>query len=298
MREHISYKTIANQIRMARSQEEGCFCLVEGSDDSKLYKRFLDKKKCHIVIAYGRENAEKALRELESDVGLHILAVIDADFDHLEGRPPPSRNAFFTDRHDLELLMLSTSAFEKLLCEFTSDEKMKAQPHSDDLRSKLLDASSSLGCLRWFSLRENLALSFENLKFGRFVVPATLTIDPSKLFEEIRNHSQRPDISDEFLSNGIQNLLDCNPDAWQVCCGHDVLEILSVCLRKTLASKDAGEVTLERLSSSLRLAYDRADFENTKLFGSLRAWEESNKPCVVLAASGSGPLLDFALNSA
>jgi len=284
MEQYLTDSYVANSVLMQRSQHKGCFCIVEGPDDKKLLRPLLDAKSCLLVIAYGRENAEKALAKLECEQDLSVLAITDADFDHLEGRSSPSKNLFRTDTHDFEtLILLSPAAFKKLVSEFASDEKARAFGDDSQILDKLLAAATPLGCLRWLSAREKLSLRFKNLQFAPFVVQNAMAIDRSKLFEEVRNHSQRFDLSDSFLSQGIDELLARNPEALQVCCGHDIVEILSVLLRKALGTEKASDVTADRLSSSLRLSYERSAFEKTTLHSSLRKWEADHQPLALFA---------------
>jgi hypothetical protein len=50
---------------------------------------------------------------------------VDADFDRIEGRTPPSANLVFTDLHDLECMLIRSTAFDALLSEFGSSEKLQ-----------------------------------------------------------------------------------------------------------------------------------------------------------------------------
>jgi hypothetical protein len=275
MKSSITPSTIANQVRMLNCQKNNCFCIVEGPDDKKFFKRFLETA-CDLVIAYGRENAEKALAILEKEGHIKVLAIVDADFDFLENRPASSENVLRTDTHDIEILCLSTVAFSKLLIEFGSEGKLAFNKTPDELRNSLMHAASAIGYLRWFSIRQNLALNFEDLKFGRFVDDNSISIQKENLFAEIRNHSHRPDLPDSFFVQGIDALQDFKHDLKLLCCGHDVIEILSICFRKQLGSNNAQEVKPEVLTRSLRLAYEQADFEKTNLWISFCNWQNAH----------------------
>lgn len=50
-------------------------------------------------------------------------------------------------------------------------------------------------------------------------------------------------------------------DDWCTGCGHDVIGILSIGLRKAIGSSTAGAVSPDILERSLRLAYERAYFQ-------------------------------------
>src|SRR5260370_34329195 len=63
------------------------FLIVEGETDKKFYKTFVDSNKCQITIAEGKDNVREVLSILEKDNFPGILAIADADFDVLEGKP-------------------------------------------------------------------------------------------------------------------------------------------------------------------------------------------------------------------
>lgn len=168
MKQHITPSMVVNQILMLRSQHAGCFCIVEGSEDKKLFRQLFDPTRCILVIAHGRENAEKALNELEGNHDVAILAITDADFDHLEGRESPSKNLLRTDTHDIETLILSSpDAFRKLICEFSTEKKISEfSDGSQEILTKLMAAIAPLGCLRWLSIRKDLHSASKTFDLG------------------------------------------------------------------------------------------------------------------------------------
>ncbi len=71
-------------------------------------------------------------------------------------------------------------------------------------------------------------------------------------------------------------------DPWQVCCGHDLVEILSVGLRKAIGSHKAADIEANSLERCLRLAYEEVYFSQTRLYVEIRLWESHNQPFKVL----------------
>lgn len=280
MRELLDPEDIANDIRMDRSQHFGAFLLVEGHTDARVYRNFIKDTDCQIVIANNKDNAIKVLAILEKDRFAGILAIVDADFDRLESRQPFSSNLHFTDTHDLETLIIQSAALEKVLVELGSENKIAVftsnQP--DSLRSALLEISSHLGYLRWHSLRRQLNLKFEFLTFSKFLDGKTLAIDTAKLVKTVRDHSGAHHLNEKELQEQLLELQDEGHDLWQVCCGHDLVEILSVGLRKTLGSNDAKQVEPEIVSRALRLAYEFHHFCASQLYAAVKGWEKLNLP--------------------
>ena len=276
MKEYISAYHTANAIRQIRGPLfSGTFLIVEGESDRNGYKHLIDTESCRIIPAHGKENALDALDILEEDDFPGVLAVVDADFWRLEGIKPSSPNLFITDTHDLETMILKSPALEKLLTEFGSTTKIEklTQQLGKDIRDILLDGGVRIGYLRWISHKEKLSLKFEGIVFSRFIDNETLKLDTTKMITEIKNKSRGRGPNEEDLQKSVSELTDSNHDPWDVCCGHDLVFILSIGFRKALGSQ---QVKSELIEKSLRLAYGAAYFFATQLYESLRMWEKAN----------------------
>ena len=278
MREELDAVDIANDIRMDRSQHAGAFLIVEGDTDARLYRRYVSASDCQLVPVRGKGNAIRTLLILNEAEFAGVLAIVDADFDRLDKELPAIPNLHFTDTHDLETMLLQSPALGKVLSEFGSEDKLKAftETQQNELRNVLLASGSRVGYLRWASLQQRFNLKFEGVKFGKFVSDDTLAIDDAGLVKAVKDHSQAHHLKDDDLLAGMTALHDAQHDLWQLCCGHDLVEILSAGLRKAIGSNDAKQVEPERLNGALRLAYEFAYFCATSLYAAIREWEAAN----------------------
>ena len=281
MKDDIKANHIANTIRMTRTQFSGTFVIVEGKTaDLPVYRRLVDSKQTKITPAHNKDNALAALKILEDDHFLGVLAIVDADFWRLEGLDPTSPNLFITDTHDLETMLLESLSLEKLLDEFGSEQKITnfVANNNMDVRQALLVAARPIGYLRWVSQRSNLSLTFEDLVFSRFIDDDTLHIDIGDLIRVVKNKSNRHDLDDNYLQGKIDELADSKHNSWDICCGHDLVCILSFGLRSILGSNNTNKVEPEALERLLRTGYESAYFLSTQLYCSLREWETFNPP--------------------
>ncbi|MFP5274218.1 DUF4435 domain-containing protein [Coleofasciculus sp.] len=281
MREFITPDRIANQIRMRRSSHKGSFIIVEGRSDKLVYERFIDDTNCEFSIAIGKENAVAAIRILEQDNFAGVLAIVDADFCRLEGNLPSSSNLLLTDDHDLEMMLLKSLALDKVLSERGSEDKINN--FGQDIRLTLLESGKRIGYLRWVSLKENLSLKFKELSFSKFIDKSTLVIDTAKLIKAVKDHSQKLALIDQDIQKSIETLENSTHDPWQVCCGHDIICILSMGLSKVWGSWKTNDVKPDILERELRLAYEDSYFYRTQLYKSIQQWEVNNKPYQVLS---------------
>jgi hypothetical protein len=259
----------ADEIRLRRTVYNGAFAIVEGSSDFKFYRQILVED--GIVVASNKSMAIEVLKILNHENAVDVVAIVDKDFDELREILPQIDNLFFTDSHDLETLLIQSPALEKVLNEFGSNDKIKNL--GEDVRDILLNAGCSIGYLLWVSFQDALHLKFEGIQYGKFLDKTSLKLDENNLMKEVKNRSQQPALDLESLKKQFSELKDSKHDRWQVCRGHDLVEILSVGLLQMLGSRKATAVTSEILERSLRLAYEKSYFSQTKLYDALKTWE-------------------------
>ncbi|OBQ36078.1 MAG: hypothetical protein AN485_12225 [Anabaena sp. MDT14b] len=284
MREFLTVDRVANQIRLRRSTYSGTFLLVEGSSDKTFYERFVDKLSCELVITAGKPSSKQRaitiLEILEKSNFQGVLAIVDADFDRLQNIPDTSPNLLRTDTHDLETMLIKSSALEKVISEFGSEEKITQL--NRDIREVLISVGVAVGYLRYISQSDGLNLTFEGITFSKFIDEKNWQFNEVKLIQEVKNKSQAFYLKDEDLEKRLITEKSNNQDYWQVCCGHDLVEILSLGLRKAIGTNKTVDVEANSLERNLRLAYEVAYFYKTQLYLEIRKWETNNQPFHVL----------------
>jgi hypothetical protein len=280
MREYIQQNPNrwADQIRLRRDAFAGVFLIVEGHSDKLVYSNFVNSETCEFVISDGKEQALNTIKILDNDKFTGVFAVVDADFDRLENNLPESPNILLTDDHDLEVMILKTPALEKVIKERGSEEKTK----DNNIREILLKIGQEIGYLRWISQKNNLSLRFEGLDFGKFIKKDTLEIDYSDLIKTIKDHSQKQSLVNQEIEEKIEILRNKEHDPSQVCCGHDIMQILSLALCKAWGTCKPTDVKAENLERDLRLAYERSYFYQTQLYFLIQNWQNTNVPYQVL----------------
>lgn len=302
IREYRTPNVIANEIRMKRSSFRGAFLLVEGDVDTRLYKRFVDPSFCQVIYTNTKDDAVKVLNILESNSIPGVLCLLDADFWVLEGFLLPSTNIVLTDGHDLEVMMLKSQALEKVLSEYGSESKIRDFDRAGkDIREILLNGGTPIGYLRWCSLQNQYGLDFDEVSFRAFVDTKTLEIDVVKLIKTIIAHSQKHHLNAGAIMKRVKESIRDDHDRWHICCGHDLVQLLSLGLCKAIGSCNTKTVEPIRLEQSLRLAYEHTDFRETSTYTQIRNWEEKNAPYRILldkvfsAKNEEGKSYDFTL---
>ena len=279
MKDSLTADREANAIRLERGSFPGIFILVEGSTDKLFYGNLFNEKQCQIIVTIAGNSRKKRAIEiltiLEKSSFLGILAIVDADFDHLDAIVYPSQNLFLTDTHDSETMMLRSTALERVLAEYGSENKITEL--SQEVRTMLLTAGIPIGYLRWISRKDGLNLTFEGIKFGKFLDEKSLILDEIKLIQTVQYKSQNWSLGSDRLTK--RTSLDCD-DPWQICCGHDLVKILAIGLQRVFGTVKREP---EDLEIALRLAHRPQDFLETQLYQKLKEWEiQENLPSTIL----------------
>ena len=67
-------------------------------------------------------------------------------------------------------------------------------------------------------------------------------------------------------------------DPWHVCCGHDLIELLSATMGKSVPMVNGKNCAADTLETCLRLSYEPDHFKSTTLYAGIRHWETTNDP--------------------
>ena len=267
--------SIANEVRMKRVLRDSPFLIVEGADDSRFYRRFVAPQLYPLIPAFNKDNVIGAVTMLDATNFGGVLGIVDSDFDVLMGKVLPSANILRgDDSHDLETMLVRSPALEAVLHEFASHEKLElfeARLRAP-FRSWLVQVAQHLGYLRWHSVTNGTNLCFDDLRFSHFIDVQTLELDRTAMLAEVKNHSRNWAITDaELIEAGWHQ--NRNDDPWHVCCGHDMVNLLAIALRRAIGSQQ--QLSVDQLERSLRLAYGHGEFAGSTLCSGIRDWERS-----------------------
>ena len=294
MKGSITAERVANQVMMLRSQREGSFLLVEGATDAKVFRGLIDCDRCRLVIAHSKHNAAKAIRLLDERGLKGALAVVDADYWVLEAVRLGSPNLLLTDSHDLETMLLRSPALERVISEYLpGDELGRADSIAHRVREGLLAVGVPLGYLRWVGFRRQIGLNVNCVSVEGFVDLPELKVDLDRLIALVKAGTKGLVLSAAELRREVEALSRRDGDPWHIVQGHDLIEIMEVALplavEEALGARVAQRVRRkarnEKMDEDLRLAYRPSFFAATRLYVSIRRWEDDNRPYVILIGS-------------
>lgn len=270
---------------MVRAGFEGAILLVEGDTDCKLLERFVDSGTCKIVCARGKENVVAALGLLEGSGDDGIVGFVDSDFDRFDGLVPTGRNIVVCDCADVEMMLLSSPALEKVLNEFGSGTKMAkflANCCAPSIREHLMSEGAKLASLRYQSKHRGWRLRFKELDYGKFVDARCISVDVKRAVRAVIAHTGGPaGVSAPDIEAAV-SLETSGFDLSEYCSGHDCCWLLAIGLRQALASQPQALANKDAIERLLRLAYEDGFFANTHVYAAIRAWEAAHYPFRVL----------------
>ena len=286
MKQYISAARIVTKIRMLRSGKiNKSFVVVEGNTDSRLYGKFIDEKACEVVVAESKKNLIECIEACNRESLQGIIGIIDADFWRLEHLCVASDNLFLTDYHDLECMLIQSKAYDNVLSEYANKNKYMRfeEQKKATLKTLILKSTAKIGYLRWYSLINNLGFKFSNLDFNTFVSQEDLEVDIRKLIQFVLIQSKKQSVlKAEMVLKEMERLKNKQHDLWDVCCGHDLIEILSIGFIHVFGEYNAKNLFPGNLEGSFRLAYAYDCFLNTALYKDLITWQKLNSDyCII-----------------
>ncbi|ESZ11563.1 DUF4435 domain-containing protein [Mesorhizobium sp. L48C026A00] len=102
---HMDAYDIAQEVKFERLAHKGSFLIVEGDTDIKRFSKYVDEQECSLVNSYGRRKAIRAIQLLQKWKVAGVVAVLDADFDRINGTELTHPDIAYSSNHDLRLWM-------------------------------------------------------------------------------------------------------------------------------------------------------------------------------------------------
>lgn len=285
MQSYLTSKRLMTKLGMLRSgKKRKTLVVVEGITDYRVYKKLFNLECCEVIIGENKENVVEAIKLCEKAHLEGIIGIVDADFWHMQlENKSISSQLFVTDAHDLECMLLCSRAFEDVFLEYGDDGKRAKLERmiQEKLVLWMLKNVSLIGYLRKISLDRNLELRFSELNFEKFMDMNRLEIQVEPMIQEIlfhsrKHHQYKVKQITGWLYEEIKQVKDHRSDVlWQICCGHDLMEWLTLGFINRFGNYNAKKLSSGQLEGSFRLTYHRDLFAETNLYKDLQEWERT-----------------------
>jgi hypothetical protein len=274
-----SFRTFTKRLELADKTQitarQEAILLVEGPDDAHFWAQVAPGK-LHILARGGRPAVLKAMSALHTYGEIEgLLAVIDADWDHLDGAQHGLNDLFSTDTRDLETLLLRTDALERTLLSRADHEALAAleQAEGGTVRALLLCRGRLYGRLRWVALRRGDTVQLHRAFITNHVGQGDWRVNEGGLFAALVTAGLTADV--QTLEAELHALPVA--DDWHICRGHDLLALLRIVIMGPLKRDGAKSIGEDDLLRDLTLcALSSGALRATRLFQDLAGWGTQN----------------------
>ena len=232
MQESLNGNGLANTIKMKRYHSHKAFFIVEGITDVRSLERCTNRQHCEIISGYGKSAVFEAMCVLNEDDADDTVALVDRDFGHWVDEQIPS-NIYRTTMYDRETDLLLISGLLTDYMDGIRDESKSqaalATSGDNTLEDMIIRIASSIGTLRWTSLRSSFGLALSK-------VPIPQILD-DKLYFSVHT----------LIAFSILKTTDCSFDESEIemayrvplptvnlremCRGHDIVAAVSATSR-------------------------------------------------------------------
>lgn len=246
--------------------------VVEGISDIRFFNAHrLDNRIIYESPENGKREVISAVSQLRRAGNNAVYGVCDADFDELSGIN--HEGVFYTDAHDLEMMLVKGGVVDKFIMSHT-DRKLIQGELADifchDVKMNILCACYKIGLLKWYNYLTHSNFNFKGINYRDFVsVNRTdVVVDESKYINHVLSRSRtEKNFNATDLYNEMRKLELMSPDHFSICNGHDF-----TCILKMMYETDISvnkNMRLDEIDSYMRMSYDHHTFRATKLHNNL-----------------------------
>lgn len=254
------------------------YLIVEGESDEHFFENILDCSKCKVMNLEGKAEVKKFIEDQNSANKKGYLGIVDADFEHIDGYEEQVKNVIITDVHDIEMLMFSSNPnMRRIYSELTENMIINnfEEKHQKSFLDSIIKVAYDIGLLKMVMKRPKYYVNMKDI-FYSDIINKEFELDIDTLIERVKKkHHTLYEIKKE-----MENLREKNFDEFQVCCGHDVTNILAISFTSEqndgLGYGKRRYVDGKEIERLLRAVYDFEHFLCTKLYSAITEWENSN----------------------
>jgi len=280
MIEYKTPETVIAEIKMVRTKFAGTILITEGDSDYKFLKSFILGDKCYLLPAHGKANAVDCITLARNGSLKGILSFVDADHDRILNKLPKDENIVVTDYHDSEMLMIMSRAFDKIIEEYASNNKIRKFLQTNtykNIRSALFSVCIPIGMLRLLSKKYDYNICFNKLHFKKFIDARKMELNIHSLVRYILANSPGHSLQTKDVIRALEKELFQNSyEIQQLCNGHDFAEILALSLRQAIGNCDSKIGNRGNIEKLLRIAYNFDIFRRTECCHEMVSWVNRN----------------------
>ena len=248
--------------------------LVEGFSDARFFTTRDLPSSPRVIVAYGWENVVSIIEKLkEEEFKNKVIGFIDKDYRYELDYINKDLPIVETDYRDLEISMIESTAFSRVIIELCSQNKVyKSDDGNIDygrIKSEIYDIINLLSRIRFFSLKNGENLSLRKLDHDKIFSSKDTEIEIENLIKHLNNINNFTVNNDFIISCNDYELPKSLEDKRNISCGHDFMAILGITLKNKFGNNNSKEVSQEKMESAFRMSYQDDDFHMTDMYSKL-----------------------------
>jgi len=258
------------------SSDHKPWLILEGDSDASFFRTRKIVKSPKLIVAIGWENVVEIVQATRNEnISNYVFGVIDRDYREALGEQHEFNYVVNTDFRDLEIMLLYSKAYERVVCELGSTYKLphinETEINFTETRDCIIEISTTLGRFRFYCQQVKSGVSFAEIDHSKFIDYRTLILDPQALINHLNGKNigvENLTIESWHASQNNQMPESINSDKF-INHGHDTMTILGLALRRmwgTVSSKDSCRENIEKL---FRIGFSDEEFQLTELYTNL-----------------------------
>lgn len=282
-------EAIASEVYFFRDTNPNISILyVEGDSDVKLFKHLCKKNTCTIVDCHGRDNVLEVIKIRNAQDCIGEIAIADKDYDELYTTLASIPNLFYTDQHDMETTILSLNDIDGTIEEYSDSKKIEQLEKfyaTENIFNVILDYSKKIGLMRLYCIKNAYIVNFNTMPIDSYMKENFKFDYEDYLNNLIQFNSKR--LSQREKEELIDNIKDfikkkhMSYNIYMICRGHDITYFLSLLfsLYPIIYKEGNHDESLDsqlKVEQRIRSLLSVNDFRRTKLYKSIKNWEEQN----------------------
>lgn len=287
MIEHMTPDRVANAICMD-SNSHKYYLLTEGEKDTLLFSKFINKETIEIRPVFGCSKLLECFNILKHREFNRYIGVIDGDFHRILGTVPEIENLFLVDFHDIEIMMIKSSALNNIvnISGYGSKVKEFEKDKNIALLNALLNSAKNIGYLRLANNIHSLGLKFKpdkpegnQIPYKDFICDDLVFRSCETMIKRIIDYSRNKNVnlkSEVDIKEKFFEVSKNEYDIDQLVNGHDITNILSMFFVKKIKCKKSMVADHNAITDSLILAFETTEFQKTNLYKELKKWSGKN----------------------
>ncbi len=251
--------------------------LVEGNDDSKFIKTFIDDECCIFESYSGKEGVKEILEDSKLKKDKRVIGICDKDYDDI--CEIKNNKLFYYDYCCLEMMLIANNNLNKRIC----DEFYEGNRTATEVRLELLKKLFCISNLRNFNSKNLKEYKYEdgiNFKGIRFcnTLNKNQNFCADLFYKELIKIN--PPIHKSYIDENFKNikpLSDTLDYYLNITNGHDYI----FCFQTLCNHNKKSHIKINSIASCLRVGFSFKKFKETNLYTSLKDYEQ-NKDIIIL----------------